>query len=263
MPYDQPVLTPFADPAPEPAPEARLEVMTRTVRLPTASRAQARDIIRLQLDRLSPLPRADILFDVVPLDRQGGETRYALGVVRKAALDDPAFTRRRLVEVRRLVDGAEAVFRFRNPFMRSDWEPRLLRHAPAALVVCAGLAALMLAAADRSERRKERRLPEIAREAVVARRAAEAETTRISSLTAWAGLEHGDAATRALCVLTRLEQTGAVWTVQGLRAGAEGVSITFAPPLDAVRLAAIGASVDATPDADGHVAAAWEDDQCA
>lgn len=263
MPFDQPVVTPFADPPPEPTPQAQLEVMTRIVRLPTGSRVQARNIIRLQLDRLSPLPVAEILFDVVPLGRQNDQTLYALGVIRKDALNDPAFQRQRLVEVRRTVEGAEAAFRFRNPFVRSELEARVLRHAPAALVICAGLAALSLAAADRAERWKTQRLPQIEREIVLAQRAAEAETARNAALTAWAGLERADAATRALCVLTRLEQTGEVWTVQNIDAQANGVSITFAPPADAERLSAAGASIDDTPEEDGRVTGVWEDDQCA
>ena len=263
MPFDQPVITPFADPAPEPTLQAQLEVMTRIVHLPTGSRVQARSIIRLQLDRLSPLPVAEILFDVVPLGRQNDQTRYPLGVIRLDALNDPAFQRQRLLEARRSVDGADAVFRFRNPFVRSELEAQVLRHAPTALVICAGLAALTLAAADRAERWKARRLPEIEREVVLAQRAAAAETARNAAVTAWAGLERVEAATRALCVLTRLEQTGEVWRVQSIDAQAEAVSITFAPSTDTEHLRATGASVDDAPEENGRLTGVWEDDQCA
>ena len=64
-------------------PPPPLDVMIRVLRLPTRSRRQARNIARLQLDRLSPLPPGEIVYDLVPLRQDGAETVFAMGILRR------------------------------------------------------------------------------------------------------------------------------------------------------------------------------------
>lgn len=232
---------------PPPAPRPGLEVMTRVLRLPTPSVRQARSIVRLQLDRLSPLPAAETLFDLVPLNKDAGETVYALGVLRRSALADPAFGAQRVVAVTRTVGGREVVFRFRNAGAVDDREARWLRHAPTAAMVCMGLAAVALAGQLRAEEWRERRLPEIAAEQRLAAREARLVAERTAARAEWMSLERTDAATRYLCTVTRVAGARPEGVaVTGAVADAQRVTLTLTPGADAGALiAALG--LPATP----------------
>jgi len=199
MPLDDsfPDLTP-----PPAAPVPPLEVMTRVLRLPTTSPRQARAIVRLQLDRLSPLPLSSIVYDVVTLRRDGAETVYALGIIRRAALDSAPATGG--LQVQQQIEGVDVVFRFRDPDAAGDLETRWLKHAPRAALVALGIAAVMLAANLRAEQWRERRLPEIAAAQRLAARDAIARRETADALQAWSALTRADAATRFLCVGGRI-----------------------------------------------------------
>lgn len=181
--------------------------MTRVLRLPTRSRRQARAIVRIQLDRLSPLPASETLFDLVPLRPDGTETVFALGIVRRHALSDSAFQNQRAVTVRRDVDDADVVFRFRNANAVNDWETRYLKDAPGIAIIVVAVTALALAANLRADRWREQRLPEIATAHELADQRAVAFTEQAAAQLEWSGLERTDAATRFLCVLDRISRS--------------------------------------------------------
>ena len=186
------------------APTPVLEVMTRILRLPTRAPRQARAIVRMQLDRLSPLPAADTLFDLVAMRQEAGETVYALGILRRAALADNAFSAQRTVAVTRSVEGETVVFRFRNAGAVDDREARWLKHAPRAALICLGLAAVALAGNLRAEQWRERRMPEIAAERRLIAQQARLVEKQASARAEWTALERTDAATRYLCVAGRI-----------------------------------------------------------
>ncbi len=225
---------------PPPAPE--LEVMTRVLRLPTPSVRQARSIVRLQLDRLSPLPAAETLFDLAPLGQEAGETLYALGILRRSALADPAFGAQRLIAVSKTVGGRDVMFRFRNAGAVDDRETRWLQHAPKAAMVCLGLAAVALAGQLRAAEWRERRLPEIAAEQRLAARETRLAAEQAAARAEWMSLERADAATRYLCAATRIAaaRPGGV-AVTGAAADPQRVTVTLAPGSDA---GALGTALD-------------------
>ena len=232
-------LTPSQSSTPSPA----LEVMTRVLRLPTRAPRQARAIVRMQLDRLSPLPAADTLFDLVPLRQDAGETVYALGILRRAALGDAAFSAQRTVTVTRSVEDQTVAFRFRNAGAVDDREARWLKHAPRAALICLGLAAVALAGNLRAEQWRERRLPEIAAE-----KRLEAQRVRLANQQAearaeWTALERTDAATRYLCVAGRI-QAALPRGISVTSAAADGQTVTLShgPGANVSALVAAGAT---------------------
>lgn len=228
------------DLTPAASPERDLEVMTRVVRLPTSSSRQARRIVGLQLDRLSPLPAAEVLYDLAPLRRDGAETVYALSLLRRSALSDPAFAARRTIQVSRSVDGVEATFRFRNAGAVTDRESRWLAHAPRIALACLGLAAVALAGHIRAEQWRERRLPEIAAEQRQATREARQAEQQRDAWAEWNALERTDAATRLLCVASRL--SSAPLPVAAVSADAKKVTLSPATAAAQGRLQSAGGS---------------------
>lgn len=211
MPHDDAPLSlrpPLFDDAP-PTPEApALEVMTRVLRLPTQSVRQARAIVKMQLDRLSPVPVAETVFDLVLIRPEGAEGLFALGLTRRAGLSGPAFADRRTVTASRVVDAADVMFRFRNPDGVDDRERRLLQHAPKAAMIAVSVTAVLLAGAYRADQWREQKLPELAaqqREAAQAQRAADEQA---AGRLQWTALERTDAATRLLCSMDRIRRAG-------------------------------------------------------
>lgn len=206
MPHDDLSLSlrPPPPPAPPLAEQPELQVMTRLVRLPTRSPRQARRIISLQLDRLSPLPAGEIAHDLVMVRQDGAETLYALGIVRKVHLRDAAYASRRHISLTQRVEATEVAFRFRNPHAIDDRELRWLSRAPMFAIIALGLAMVTGAAAFKAQTWREQRMLEIAaaqRESV--REALEAER-QASARTDWTSLERTDAATRLLCVSQKI-----------------------------------------------------------
>lgn len=218
--------------APASAAPPLLEVMTRALRLPTLSKRQARSIVRMQLDRLSPLPVPEIVFDIVLVRPEGAEGLWALGLARKAALRDPALAATAVVSVAKSVEGAEVLFRFRNRSAVSDQETRWLKHAPTAALIAAGLAAAALAGNIRSDLWRERRLPEIAEAARVQARLARDARQERDARTEWTGLQRADASTRLICILSRLEAK-APGGMPITRLSATPQAVTLQTPLDA------------------------------
>lgn len=234
MPLDDLSLDLTTAKADPPATAPSLEVMTRVLRLPTRSPRQARSIVRMQLDRLSPLPAADTVFDLVALRQEAGETVYALGIIRRSALSDPTFSSQRTVAARQQIEGAAIVFRFRNAGAVDDREARWLGYAPKIALVCLGLAAVSLSGNLRAEQWRERRLPEIAAARRLAAQEARSAEQQGSARTDWLALERADAATRYLCVGGRLGAAvpGGV-SVARAAADAGQVSILLTQPADA------------------------------
>ena len=254
MPLDD--LTLELTPAPTPPPAPALEVMTRVLRLPTRAPRQARAIVRMQLDRLSPLPAPDTLFDLVALRQDGAETVYALGIIRRATLADPGFPTQRTVTVTRPVEGEEVVFRFRNAGAVDDREARWLKHAPRAALVCLGLAAVALSGQLRADQWRERRLPEIAAEKRLVAQQARLAEQQASARADWSSLERADAATRYLCVAGRIGAAvpGGL-AVANAAADPHTVTLTVRPGSNVAALVAAGATprIGGDPSAAGSV----------
>lgn len=234
-----------------------LDVMTRILRLPTPSRRQARRIVQMQLDRLSPVPVRDTVFDLVPLGTEGAETLYALGIVRRAALSG---TGRRFVNLSRVVEGQPVTFRFRDPDAVDDREARWLAHAPKAAVVLLGLAAVALASNLRADQWREDRLAEIARERRTAAVEARAAREEVEAGAEWSGLSKADAATRLLCISRRLRSAGGAQPIASLSADPREVRIVLPEGGDADAAARAGAAV--TPGGPGGTEAVFGSELC-
>lgn len=228
-----------------PAPEPPFEVMTRVVRLPTSSLRQARTIIRLQLDRLSPLPPDAVLFDLVPLRQDGSDTLFALGLLRRTALSLPGLSQQSTITAARTLDGAEVVFRFRNPGVTAQWETRWLAHAPRACLVALGVATMMLAGQIRADAWRERRLPDIAAEQRASTRGARDARDERQAHADWAALDRSDAATRLLCVASRVRAAAPDGlAVAGIAAKADQTVITLQGDLSAAMMNTLGRAPD-------------------
>lgn len=211
MPHDDLSLSLRPPPPPAEPPLAappELQVMARLVRLPTRSPRQARRIVSLQLDRLSPLPATDTAYDLVMIRQDGSETLYALGIVRKAHLSDAAYANRRHIALTRTVETTEVAFRFRNPHAVDDQEVRWLKHAPRAAVITLGLALVTTAAGQRADTWRQQRMVEIAVSQRDAARAALDAELQASARADWTDLERTDAATRLLCVSQKVGAHG-------------------------------------------------------
>jgi hypothetical protein len=260
MPLDDLAL----DLTPAPTPVPALEVMTRVLRLPTRAPRQARAIVRMQLDRLSPLPAADTLFDLVALRQDAGETVYALGILRRAALADPRFASQRTVTATRSVEGEDVVFRFRNAGAVDDREARWLKHAPRLALVCLGLAAVALAGQLRADQWRERRLPEIAAEKRLAAQQARLAEQQASARADWLSLERADAATRYLCVagLVGSALPGGL-AVTSATADPHTVTLNLGPGSNIAALVAAGATLPPGGDTAGAGSVVFPREVCA
>lgn len=224
-----------------PAPGRDVEVMTRVLRLPTRSMRQARAIVRLQLDRLSPLPPNTVLFDLVQLSPVGAEAVYALGILRKSALQEQALANQRRVALARTVEGREVVFRFRNPAAVDDREARWLAHAPKAALLALAAAAVALAGQIRADQWREHQLPLIAADQRLAASAAREARDRMAALTEWRALDRSDATTRLLCVTSLVAgRDPRSLAITGARGDAGALHLTIADTAALARLEAAG-----------------------
>lgn len=238
----------FSDSTPE---TGRLAVMTRVLKLPARTRRQARAMVRMQIDRLSPLPAAEVVFDVAILSQEGAQGVFALGMARKADLSAPTFAAEAVVVVHQTVDGVPVEFRFPNSQGVDQRERRLLRHAPAAALLAMGLAALALASAIKAESWRGQQLPMIAssqRQAAVAARSAR---QLADARQAWTALDRSDAAVRLVCISTRLDTATPV-RITALNVGDDGVMLRLSPGVSTRNLEAAGAEL--TSGQDGAVA---------
>lgn len=236
------------------APRPEPEVMTRVLRLPTRSRRQARSIVKMQLDRLSPLPAAETLFDLAPMRQEGAETVYALGILRRRVLFDPAFADQRMVSAVREIEGVEVTFRFRNVGAVHDREVRYLKHAPRAALIALAVSAVALAANIRAETWREQRLPEIAAAQRLANQQARAAEQQTAARAEWTGLERTDAATRFLCVLSRVSEAAPNGlAIVSAAADPQQVTLRTAQGADASGLSRVGAVTEG-PATNGQIA---------
>tara|TARA_R110002051_G_scaffold41530_7_gene86135 strand:- start:20226 stop:20936 length:711 start_codon:yes stop_codon:yes gene_type:complete len=223
--------------------------MARLLRLPTTSPRQARAIVRLQLDRLSPLPAADTVFDLSFVRKDGSEGVFALGVIRRQTLNDPVFRHQRIVKVPKKIDDTEVVFRFRNPSGVDDRETRLLKHAPLAAAMALGFAAVTLAGNLRAESWRTQRLPEIAEAQRQATRKALHAEQQTQARAEWTALDRSDASTLLLCVLARLDQqTTTAIAVRALALDPEQITVQLPTGGDRHALEAAGAEVGQADD---------------
>ena len=247
--------------APEPP---RLEVMARLIRLPTRSLRQARSIVRMQMDRLSPLPMAEVVFDLVLIRAEGADTLYGLGIIRKTALADPALGGKSTVEAHRTVEGHPLVFRYRSPDAVNAWELRWLRHAPTAAVLVLGLAAVMWAGQVRSDAWRERRLPEIAAAQRHAAQAARAAEQQGQARSAWLSLDRADAATRLTCVAASLRSAapGQGLPVTTIQAAPDRVVLTAATDRFSKALTDAGGAVAPAGPAPRGIVATFTSEAC-
>lgn len=264
MPDDRPLTLGAAPAPPEITPSAPPpQVMARLLRQPTTSRMKARAIVRLQLDRLSPLPPAETVFDLVLVERAGTEGVFALGVVRKADLARAEFHGQRVIALSQQVEGASAVFRFANPSWAGPKAPEWLRHAPSAAVLAGTLALVAAAGAHRSAAWTAQELPRIAAEGEARAAAAVLATEQQTARTDWSRLELGDTATRLQCVLDRLNQgDGGQVALLGLTADPGRVVLTIQAPVNEAALAETGAGLQSEAEADGATTAIYEGGAC-
>lgn len=249
-------LTPARDEPPT------VDLMVRVVRLPTASRRQALSIVKMQLDRLSPLPVADSVFDLAAVRQDGAETVYALGVIRRLALRDPVLSGQRTLTITRAVEGVDVRFRFRNPDAVDDREARLLRHAPVAAAIALGLAAIALAGNIRADKWRDTRLPEIAAARRAVAQQARLDREKTDARTLWVGLERTDAASRLLCVFSKIS-SATPGGISVVNVSADDKQVVFRLNASvAAPLSAAGATVDARAGANEPASATFGPDVC-
>lgn len=245
MPHDRLKLDPTPD----------LAVMTRTLRLPTVSVRQARRIVRLQLDRLSPIPPAEALWDLVRLRIEGAEGVFALGLIRKVELkaDEPKRISRRTVE-----DQA-VVFQFRNGQAASLQEAKLLARAPGFVLTALCVAALSLSVAAKAGSWRDTRLPELAQEMRDQRKALLRQEEEGQARQTWTTLADTDAALQWLCVSTRLRQADArPASIASVEIGASGIGLITRDATAVARFQAVGGEASPTGDGATRVAIAPE-----
>lgn len=252
-------LTPAA--APDEGVDDRIPVMTRLMRLPTSSIREARSIVRLQLDRLSPLPSAETVFDVVSVRAEEGQGVYAIGILRRAILSTPPYDARPVLSLTRDVDGRRVTFRFRNAGATSEMEARYLRHAPHALMMALGVAALALSVHTKVQDWHDARLPEIAAETRARNLAVREGGYQVEARSDWMALERRDAATQILCLGSRLGEVDRPIAINHLRADADRVTLGARQDADQTRMRAAGAQpVSAADPTAGQM---FEDRACA
>lgn len=239
----------------------RIPVMTRLMRLPTNSIREARSIVRLQLDRLSPLPSAETVFDVVSVRTEEGQGVYAVGILRRAILSTPPYDARPVLSLTRDVDGRRVTFRFKNAGATSEFEARYLRHAPHALMMALGIAALALSVHVKVQDWHDARLPEIAAETRARNLAVREGGYQIEARSAWMALERRDAATQILCLGSRLGEVDRPIAISHFRADADRVTLGARQEADQARMRAAGAQ--AVSAADPTAGQMFEDRACA
>lgn len=236
MPHDRLKLDPTPD----------LAVMTRVLRLPTGSTRQARKIVKLQLDRLSPIPAGEALWDLILLRLDGAEGVFALGLIRKSELnpDEPQRS------ARRPVDDQEVVFQFRNGQAASFQEAKLISRAPGWVLTALCAAALSLSIAAKADEWRDLRLSEIARDMRDQRKFVRDHEAEEQARKAWTAVSETDAALQWLCLATRLRQDQAAPTaVASLETTPNGTVLITRDATALPRLQALGAEF--APSSDG------------
>lgn len=261
MPNDDPSLTPSLPAQRECTGRPVLNVMARIIRLPTSSRREALKIVRLQLDRLSPIPVVETVFDLAMIDRELSQGVFALGLIRRSALSDPIHAASRQITVRQNVEGHAVIFRFRNASAASNWERRWLAKAPILAPWMAGVAVVTLAGAMQSGAWREVRATQAADDG----REYELQIRRVRDQAGarrdWKDLETVDAATRLSCVLARVGPTqGPRLGISRMSADADSVRMTLTHAADRDRLAVLGA--DTSGGAPGSTTAIFGSDVC-
>lgn len=230
-------------------------VMARMVRLPTQSIRQARSIVKLQLDRLSPVAAADAVFDLVLLRTEGAEGVYALGVVRKGALEGLP-NEASALQIARMVEGAEVTFRFRRPGAALDFETRWLARAPQVAAIAVGVAVLAVSISFKVSEWRDRALPELAAAERAGTLATRAAGQRLEARDAWLDHERTDGATSILCLNARLtgREPDGGYAIDRISAAAQNTRISSTDASLRIALRALGDEVLITDEADGFVA---------
>lgn len=247
--------------APKGSGEDRIPLMTRMMRLPTSSIREARSIVRLQLDRLSPLPASETVFDVVPLQAEKAQGVYAVGILRRAILSSAPYDTRPVLTLTRDVEGRSVTFRFRNADATSEFEARYLKHAPHALMIALGIAAVSLSIQVKAGEWRDREMPEVASQARALNVAQRDNRNQTEARAEWLALERRDAATQVLCLGARLGEFNPPAVVRQLRADADRLTVVSTSEADQSRLRSVGAQPFSA--ADPTAGLKFEDRACA
>ena len=248
-------------PAPDGSGEDRIPLMTRVMRLPTSSIREARSIVRLQLDRLSPLPASETVFDVVPLQAEQAQGVYAVGILRRALLSSPPYDTRAVLTLTRDVEGRSVTFRFRNAGATSEAEARYLKHAPHALMIALGIAAVCLSIQVKAADWRDQQLPAIASEARALNVAQRDNRNQTEARAEWMALERRDAATRILCLDARLGEPERPAVIRHLRADADRLTVVTNTEAEQSRLQSVGGQPVSAGDPTAGLV--FEDRECA
>jgi len=190
------------------ATEPPLNVLVRTLTLPTSVQRQAMAAAKLRLDQLSPSPPEEVLVDVALLGEGGsGQTRWAIGIARRAEVVRlcEAAARESLM-VARTVEGREVAFRFRGAFRGYQLPERLKSGAaPAAALLC-GLAALLAALSVRADREMRSEGLGDGAAAQIADQSWRVAADRDIAIRSWINANRQPAAPLALCGLSLVDR---------------------------------------------------------
>jgi hypothetical protein len=224
-------------------------VFVRAIDLPTPSVRQARAAVAQQLDILSPLPPADVVFSVVLLGpAEAGQSRFAVGLAPRALVQRNAAPGERAVILTGRLDGDLVPFRFEAAGARAgvpDWRARLeiATVAGVCLAILLGAASLRL---DREIGRLQARADAVGERSQRLSR----ETGALGRVTAaWRAAQATRRASVVDCALTHLAQanSGPVSLATLTLADGQVTARMTSPPSDAMvtALRALGVQVGA------------------
>jgi hypothetical protein len=226
-----------------------LQVLVSIIELPTQSVRDARRMVALQLDRLSPIPAKAAVFDVALLPQEGGRRRVALAIARAIDLDRPEFKTLRRIAVRRLVENQRVSFSFKNPYADPLGDVRLLHRAPQACLVLLPIALISLAGAYRIDQWATSTRAARADQEQAALQKAISLRQQSLARAAWRSLERTDGSTKILCVLTRIGNGApSALPIVNLIAEPTRVVVATTAPEGTTRLRSAGATIEAQGD---------------
>lgn len=256
------------EPSVEPSPALGLEpasVLVRTLVLPTTSLKRAAQAVRLQLDRLSPAPESEILYDLAMVGEgaDGGGATWAVAFARRTAVARAcAALERPSVAVEKTVAGREVTFRFRDPsggFVgRPAWAPWA---APAAAIGFA--VAVLLGAIDISIREELTSLRADGGAKATADRAWREASDRDVAVRSWLASSRDSADAMVLCAMgVVVEATAGRHALVSLDGGPGLATLTFAGPVGERLAARPGVSVTADTAAPNRKTARFASTAC-
>ena len=209
----------------------KLRVFVRVVSLPTTKLARARAAVELQLDRLSPVPRDEVVFDVAPLGASvGAATRYAVGIVGRDDLTAAGalFPEQAFLRESATADGVAAQFRFRNPVFLDHQNGRLISLGVNAVVLISAVVVLLTAI----DYRLGRELARAQQRASTSEARLEALHRRIADQNSvwadWRSATEHDLPGAASCAFEHLRRAGHEVRLSSMSSSSGAVNVTFA-----------------------------------